>query len=81
MKRALLRECFSSINPFWLLSLIPFEIWQYIMNKLDVHSIVLLSQTCKGFNKLFEHLQMSDVSIATRFKRENQNAIGKKLRI
>ena len=75
--RKLLRECFYIDNPFILLSLIPFEIWKYIMNVANLKSIIFLSQTCWGFNLLFEILQDNDVSIATRFRKEGQIPLGK----
>jgi len=78
--RKLLKECFYINNPFILLSFIPFEIWKHIMNVVavvDLKSIVFLSQTCRGFNLLFENLQENDVSIATRFRKEGQIILGK----
>jgi len=70
--RKLLRECFYIDNPFMLLSLIPFEIWKHIMNVANLKSIVFLSQTCWGFHLLFENLQETNVTIATRLRKEGQ---------
>jgi len=74
-KTEALRECFSP--PFILLALIPFEIWKHIMNGADLKSIVFLSQTCWGFHLLFEDLQETNVTIATRFRKEGQIPLGK----
>ena len=77
-----LRKCFildvAIANPYWLLSLIPFEIWKHIMNISNLQCIVFLAQTCRGFHLLFENLQKNDVSIATRFRKEGQISLAKK---
>ena len=73
--RNLLRTCF--IDAFFLLSLIPFEIWKHIMNISDLKSIVFLSQTCWAFSLMFDDLQTNKFSIATRFRRNNQIPLGK----
>ena len=76
--RKLLKECFSVLYPYFLLSLIPFEIWKHIMNVANLKSIIFLSQTCWGFRLLFENLQETNVCIATRFRKEGQILLAKK---
>ena len=76
--RHLLKNCFSNVNPFILLSFIPFEIWKHIMLRVaNLKSIVSLSQTCQGFKELFEILQENEVSIATRLIKKGQISLGK----
>jgi len=75
--RSIFRKCFIIEIHFFLLSLIPFEIWKHIMNISDIKGIVFLSQTCWAFNRTFEYLQENDVSIATRFRRKDQIQLGK----
>ena len=71
--RGLLKKCFSSANPFFLLSFIPFEIWRdNIISKADDRGVICISQTCKGFKWLVDNLRERLLEHALKYRREDQ---------
>ena len=71
--RGLLKKCFSSANPFFLLSFIPFEIWRdNIISKADDRGVICISQTCKGFKWLVDNLRERLLEHALKYRRDDQ---------
>ena len=70
MERKSLRKCFRN-NIF---SLVPYEIWRDLIVSYsgDVRIILLLSQTCRGFNNLVDDIGKTNINLALLLRREGQ---------
>jgi hypothetical protein len=75
--RSLLRRCFRNS----LFSSVPFDIWKDILNKTTeetTNTIVTLTQTCRGFQDLVQFLQVNNLVLAKRYRRDGWIAQAKK---
>lgn len=72
--RSLLKNCFRSK----IFSLVPFEIWMFVVNNADVETVVSLWQTCWGFKELVDHVGENNVHLANNFRKEGRVSLALK---
>lgn len=75
--RTLLRRCFRNS----LFSSVPFDIWKDILDKTTVettNTVVAITLTCRGFQDLVRFLQVNNLVLAKRYRRDGWIAQAKK---
>lgn len=65
--RRLLRTCFGNL-PY--ASRVPLEIWRdtIVLEMMDIQTMTVLAQTCRGFWELIEEIRRRNVGIALRYR-------------